>query len=51
MKTFLTAFIAISAFTGLTFGFGGKTINDRSNGVKVLAAGLVALGLIAATLP
>lgn len=50
MKLFLIVFITAITFIGLTFGFGGKNLNDRSNGAKVTAAGLLALGLIAATL-
>lgn len=42
--------IAIIPFTlcGFVYTFGGKTQMDRSNGSRVMAAGLIALAIVAA---
>lgn len=42
-----TLFILIT-FSGFCHTFGGKTMNDRSNGAKVTSAGLLALSILIA---
>ena len=42
-----TLFILIT-FAGFCYTFGGKTMNDRSNGAKVTSAGLLALSILIA---
>lgn len=42
-----TLFILIT-FSGFCYTFGGKTMNDRSNGAKVTSAGLLALSILIA---
>ena len=42
-----TLFILIT-FSGFCHTFGGKTMNDRSNGAKVTSADLLALSILIA---
>lgn len=44
-----TLFILITfTGTGFCYAFGGKTMNDRSNGAKVTSAGMLALSILIA---
>lgn len=48
MPLFTWAFLFLITSTGFCYAFGGKTMNDRSNGAKVTSAGLLALSILIA---
>lgn len=48
MRAFACATITLITVVGFVFAFGGKTMNDRSNGAKVTSAGLLALSILIA---
>ena len=49
MKTTLLVLVTIITLISFVYAYGGKTVNERSSGAKITAAGLIALGLIAVT--
>lgn len=46
MEVFAYVTICLITIVGFIFAFGGKTMNDRSNGAKVTSAGLLALAIL-----